>query len=65
MPPHMISQYQTMTREQVQAVAGITCAMIYELIAKRGFPSPIRRGNSNALWDEKAVADWIEQNGGA
>lgn len=47
-------------RPQVEAVTGLSCSTIYQLIGKGQFPRPVRIGVRTVAWIQSEVVDYIE-----
>lgn len=49
-----------MSRPEVEAMTAKSRAGIYELIAERQFPRPLRTGRRSVAWRHSEIMGWIE-----
>ena len=47
-------------RRQVEYMVGMSRSSLYEAMAQRGFPRPIRIGPRSVRWFEDEVLAWME-----
>ena len=47
-------------RKEVEAIVGLSRSSIYELIARKQFPAPIKLGLRSVGWLRHEVVAWVE-----
>ena len=58
--PDSSTGLRILRRKEVEAIVGLSRSSIYELIARKQFPAPIKLGLRSVGWLRHEVVAWLE-----